>query len=85
LNLNLGYLPKANMGNFSQGSVSVIDNRLPFSSKWNVSGSVLYEIMLLDHLITSQIRFDYQSSYYFDQDENPYTEQQMVLQSVCHR
>ncbi len=75
-NLNIGYLPKANMGHFTQGSVSVDDNRLPFSSKWNISGSALYEMLLLNHTLTTQIGFDYQSSFYFDQDQDPYTEQQ---------
>jgi len=74
-NLNVGYLPKANMGSFTDGTVTVNDNRLPFSSKWNVSGSALYETIVYGHNLTSQIGFDFQSSFYFDQDEDPYTEQ----------
>lgn len=75
LNMNIGYLPKANMGNYQQGSLSVADNRLPFSSKWNISGFVLYEMSVGNHALTSQLGFDYQSAFYFDQNEDPYTEQ----------
>jgi len=74
-NLNIGYLPKANMGSFNQGGIIATDNRLPFSSKWNVSGSAVYETIIYDRNVTAQLGFDYQSSFYFDQDENPYTEQ----------
>jgi iron complex outermembrane recepter protein len=74
-NLNVGYLPKANMGSFIEDDVVVTDNRLPFSSKWNISGQVLYESNLLSYPLISQLGFDYQSSYYFDQDANPYTKQ----------
>jgi len=73
--LNIGYLPKANMGSYKQSGIIVNDNRLPFSSKWNISGSALYETMVYGHNLTTQIGFDYQSSFYFDQDENPYIEQ----------
>lgn len=73
--LNIGYLPKANMGSFNQGGITLNENRLPFSSKWNVSGSALYETIISGHNLTAQIGFDYQSSFYFDQDEDPYTEQ----------
>ncbi len=75
LNLNLGYLPKANMGNYQYDGVSVEDNRLPFASKWNASGYALYEISLWERSLISQLGFDYQSAFYFDQNENAYTEQ----------
>jgi len=75
LNLNVGYLPEANIGSFTDGEIVVADNRLPFSSKWNVSGFYLYENELFGRSITAQLGFDYQSDFYFDQNENPYTEQ----------
>ncbi len=75
MNLNVGYLPKANMGSYQDGEISVTDNRLPFSSKWNVSGYFLYEAEIMGGELISQLSFDYQSDYYFDQNENPYTEQ----------
>ncbi|XQW85228.1 TonB-dependent receptor [Thalassotalea piscium] len=74
-NVNLGYLPKANIGRYQKDNITVEDNRLPFSSKWNVSGAVSYEMQLAGKLLTSQLGFDYQSNFFFDQNENPYTEQ----------
>jgi len=75
INFNLGYLPKANIGEYNQGGVMVDDNRLPFTSKWNISGYVLHELEIFDGLLVSQLGFDFQSDFYFDQNENPYTEQ----------
>jgi iron complex outermembrane receptor protein len=75
LHLNVGYLPKANIGEFSQHGVVVEDNRLPFTSKWNVSGAIIYETSLMARNLIAQLSFDYQSDFYFDQEENPYTEQ----------
>lgn len=75
VNLDIGYLPKANIGKYQQGFISVDDNRLPFSSKWNISGYLLYENELFAGRLVSQLGFDYQSAFYFDQNENPYTEQ----------
>lgn len=75
LRLNIGYLPEANMGEFNQHGVVVQDNRLPFSSKWNVSGAILHETLLMGRELSAQLSFDYQSDFYFDQEENAYTEQ----------
>jgi iron complex outermembrane receptor protein len=75
LRLNIGYLPEANMGSFNQNGVVVEDNRLPFSSKWNVSGSIIHESEMMGRALTAQLSFDYQSDFYFDQEENSYTEQ----------
>jgi iron complex outermembrane receptor protein len=75
LRLNIGYLPTANMGEFNQHGVVVEDNRLPFSSKWNISGAIIHETLLMGRGLTAQLSFDYQSDFYFDQEENPYTEQ----------
>lgn len=75
LRLNVGYLPKANMGEFNQNGVVVADNRLPFASKWNVSGAILHEMIVMERELTAQLSFDFQSDFYFDQEENPYVEQ----------
>ncbi len=75
LRLNVGYLPEANMGEFNQNGVVVVDNRLPFTSKWNVSGAIIHEMAVMGRDLTAQLSFDYQSDFYFDQEENPYTEQ----------
>jgi len=53
----------------------VEDNRLPFTSKWNVSGAIVHDMVLLGRELTAQLSFDYQSDFYFDQEENAYTEQ----------
>lgn len=74
-NVNVGYLPKANIGHYQKGNITVDDNRLPFSSKWNISAAVIYETQLAGRLLTSQLGFDYQSDFFFDQNENSYTEQ----------
>ncbi|MBA6389976.1 TonB-dependent receptor [Colwellia sp. BRX10-3] len=75
LRLNVGYLPKANMGSFNQHGVVVEDNRLPFASKWNISGAIIHEMLVLGHDLTAQLSFDFQSDFYFDQEENAYTQQ----------
>jgi len=74
-NLNVGYLPKAQTGKYEQDGIIVKETRLPFSSKWNVSGFALYEMEIAGKALTSQLGFDYQSDYFFDQNENAYTEQ----------
>lgn len=73
--LNIGYLPKATIGNFQQDGLFVNNGRLPFASKWNISGYMLAEFQLISRPLTVQLGFDYQSAFYFDQNENPYTEQ----------
>ena len=75
LRLNIGYLPKANMGEFNQNGLVVEDNRLPFASKWNVSGAIIHEMTIMDRDLIAQLSFDFQSNFYFDQEENPYIEQ----------
>jgi iron complex outermembrane receptor protein len=63
------------MGEFNQNGVVVADNRLPFTSKWNVSGAIIHDMVLMGRDLTAELSFDYQSDFYFDQEENPYTEQ----------
>ncbi len=75
MRLNVGYLPKANMGSYNQHGVIVEDNRLPFASKWNISGSITHDMVVFERDLTAQLSFDYQSEFYFDQEENPYTQQ----------
>lgn len=75
LDFNIGYLPKAQTGEYQQGHLMVNETRLPFASKWNVSGVMLYDMEVAGKMLTSQLGFDYQSDYFFDQNENPYTQQ----------
>ncbi|GHG00036.1 TonB-dependent receptor [Thalassotalea marina] len=74
--LNIGYLPKAQTGSFEQGDLVVNQTRLPFSSRWNVSTRAIYETNVWQRQLTVELAADYQSDFYFDQNENPYTEQQ---------
>ena len=75
MRLNIGYLPKANIGSYSQHGVTINDNRLPFTSKWNISGAIIHDMVVFERDLTAQLSFDYQSEFYFDQEENPYTQQ----------
>lgn len=76
LQLSTGYLPKANLSEFVDAVGNEIrGNRLPYTSKWNVSGSGQYVYDLASAALIFQINFDYQSAFYFDQNQNPYTQQ----------
>ena len=76
LNLNVGYLPEAKTGLYQKEELRVDKTRLPFSSEYNISGTIMYDTNIANKTLTTQFGFDYQSDFYFDQDENPYTEQQ---------
>ncbi|NMM39430.1 TonB-dependent receptor [Pseudoalteromonas arctica] len=54
---------------------SLTHNRLPFTSKWNVSAGLEYRLELAGNPLTTQLLVDYQSDYYFDQNQNPYAMQ----------
>ena len=72
----LGYLPEANLEEFiSLTGETVRDNRLPFSSEWNLNGLANYRIDLANGTLSVQLEFDYQSAFYFDQNQSPYAEQ----------
>nr|WP_232849770.1 TonB-dependent receptor [Bowmanella yangjiangensis] len=75
LDFNLGYLPKAELGEYREGDIYVAGTQLPFTSKWNFSGLMQYEMNLAGGRMLAQLGFDYQSSFFFDQNENPYLEQ----------
>ncbi|GAB3019929.1 TonB-dependent receptor [Bowmanella dokdonensis] len=76
LDLNLGYIPKAKLGEYREGALYVANTQLPFTSELNISGLLQYELSLGEGRLLSQLGFDYQSSFYFDQNENPYLEQE---------
>ena len=47
------------------------DHRLPFTSEVNINGALSYETDLQNNLaVTTTLGFDYQSDYYFDQNQN---------------
>jgi iron complex outermembrane receptor protein len=72
----VGYLPQAELAEFVdlQGNI-VRDNRLPFSSRWNLNGLANYQTDVGNGTLRIQLEFDYQSDFYFDQNENPLAEQ----------
>lgn len=72
----LGYIPHAEFEEFVDPlGNSLTNNRLPFTSKWNVSAGFEYELQVANNPLTSQLAVDYQSDYYFDQNQNPYAMQ----------
>lgn len=73
--LNVGYIPEAEIGEFEFGEVVIEETRLPFTSRWNIGGRGRWETELGNGTLRAELGFDYQSRFYFDQNENPYTEQ----------
>ncbi|MBI2382051.1 MAG: TonB-dependent receptor [Gammaproteobacteria bacterium] len=73
--LNLGHIPHAKLGEYRQGDIVVSDNRLPFTSEWTVGTRLYHEMPLAGGLLLGQLGYQYQSDFYFDQYENPYTRQ----------
>ncbi|MBB1291982.1 TonB-dependent receptor [Pseudoalteromonas sp. SR41-4] len=72
----MGYIPHAEFEEFVDPlGNSLTHNRLPFTSKWNVSAGVEYRLELAGNPLTTQLLVDYQSDYYFDQNQNPYAMQ----------
>lgn len=76
LELTLGHLPKAKLGKYQTEAVLVPENRLPFTSEWMASGQFSYDLSGVLHDLQFQLGFVYLSDFYFDQYENPYTQQQ---------
>ena len=74
--LGIGYLPEANLKEFVNAKGETISgNRLPFTSKWNVNGFIDYVLPVNDGELVFQLNFDYQSDFYFDQNQNAYAAQ----------
>ncbi|WP_111979207.1 TonB-dependent receptor [Algibacillus agarilyticus] len=75
----LGYLPEANLKEYIDVTGNTAhDNRLPFTSEWNANGLVNYQLAIAQGTLTAQLEFDYQSKFYFDQNQNPYAKQDAV-------
>ncbi|KPH93478.1 TonB-dependent receptor [Pseudoalteromonas porphyrae] len=73
MRFSLGYIPHAEFEEFVDPlGNSLTNNRLPFTSKWNVSAAIEYAFELANNPLTTQLVIDYQSDYYFDQNQNPY-------------
>jgi iron complex outermembrane receptor protein len=69
--LSLGYLPEANLASFVDAvGIEIKDNRLPFTSKWNIAAQANYVIQLSSSQLNFHLDADYQSEYYFDQNQS---------------
>jgi len=73
--LNVGYIPEAETGNFERAGVVIQETRLPFTSEWNIGGRAQWQDQVGAGQLKAELGFDYQSEFFFDQNENPYTEQ----------
>ncbi len=74
IRFGVGYLPEA-QAHYDDGAGQTLSKRLPLASEWNVSTSFNYRFEKL----STQLDFEYQSDFYFDQNENPYTRQDDLL------
>jgi iron complex outermembrane receptor protein len=75
LEMALGHIPEAELGSDQSNPLFVADNRLPFTSEWMASGQLEYDLSGVVNHVLVQLGFVYQSEFYFDQYENPYTRQ----------
>ncbi|MFY8327546.1 TonB-dependent receptor [Pseudoalteromonas sp. ZZD1] len=76
LRFAVGYIPHAEFKEYIDPLGNELTNkRLPFTSKWNVSAGFEYTLDLAKNPLTAQLLIDYQSDYYFDQNQNPYAMQ----------
>lgn len=75
LQLALGYIPTAKLGEYREGELFVADTRLPFTPEWTVGAAIQYQQALSHGALLWQLGVDYQSSVYFDQYEDPLTRQ----------
>ncbi|WP_394190475.1 TonB-dependent receptor [Pseudoalteromonas atlantica] len=72
----MGYIPHAEFEEYVDPLGNALtDNRLPFTSEWNLSAGVEYNADLASNPLKAQLIVDYQSEYYFDQNQNPYAMQ----------
>ncbi len=76
LDLGLGWLPDARLGPYQNNTLLLPNKRIPFSSKWNTHAQVQWDGALASWAeLRWQLGVQYQSDFYFDQYENPYTRQ----------
>ncbi len=78
--VSVGYLPKANLSSFiDQSGVEIRDNRLPFSSKWNISSYIDYSVKLAEGQLNFHLNADYQSKFFFDQNQSLFAQQKSYV------
>tara|TARA_B100000700_G_scaffold100425_1_gene113110 strand:- start:3479 stop:5734 length:2256 start_codon:yes stop_codon:yes gene_type:complete len=74
--LALGYIPNAEFEQYTDPLGNTLtDHRLPFTSKWNINGALAYSWAWTNVDMRAGVSFDFQSDYYFDQNENPIASQ----------
>ncbi len=74
--VGLGVMPKAELKEFTVAGGGVVrGNRLPFTPKWDASAFVDYRIPAGAGEWLLQLNGNYQSEFWFDQNQNPYTRQ----------
>ena len=73
--LGIGYLPKAELKEFAVAGGIVRGNRLPFTSRWNINTFLDYQLPVAAGELLFQLNGNYQSEFYFDQNQNPFTKQ----------
>lgn len=80
LQLTLGYLPTAKFEQYTDPvGNELTDNRLPTTPKWDVSALAQYDFANFNtSYVSALITTNYKSEFYFDQNENPITEQDSV-------
>jgi iron complex outermembrane receptor protein len=75
--LSVGYLPEANLASFVDAAgVEIEDNRLPFTSRWNIAAQADYVVELSSGRLNFHLDADYQSEFYFDQNQSPFAMQE---------
>ena len=76
LGIGVGYLPRARLKEFiNLEGIAIRNNRLPFSSRWNINGLANYQTSIANGELNAQLDFEYQSAFYFDQNQNPLARQ----------
>jgi iron complex outermembrane receptor protein len=72
----LGWLPEAELREFVNAAGDTVrGNRLPFTSEWNANLFLDWRRPLGAGELLVQLNGDYQSEFYFDQNQNPYVMQ----------
>lgn len=71
----VGWLPKAALDEFRVAGGVVRGNRLPFTSKWNANGFLDYNTQIAGGTLRFQLNANFQSEFYFDQNQNAFTRQ----------
>lgn len=72
LSLGLSYIPHAEFEEFIDPlGNKLTNNRLPFTSEVNLNGAISYQTQLESTIsLNMSLGFDYQSDYFFDQNQN---------------